>query len=34
VFQVLRAYSVALDAGAIVIVKDGGCRLRHLPIRR
>jgi predicted nuclease of predicted toxin-antitoxin system len=33
VFQVLRTYHIALDAGAIVIVEDGGCRLRHLPIR-
>jgi len=33
-FQVLRAYHNALDAGAIVIVEDGGCRVRHLPIQR
>jgi len=34
VFQVLRTYRTALDTGAIVIVEDGGFRLRHLPIRQ
>jgi hypothetical protein len=32
--QVMRTYQIALDAGTIVIVEDGGCRLRHLPIQR
>jgi len=33
-FKVLEACSPALDAGAIVIVEDGGFRLRRLPIQR
>jgi predicted nuclease of predicted toxin-antitoxin system len=33
-FQVLRTYRTALEAGAIVIVEDGGFRLRRLPIQR
>jgi len=32
--QVLRTCRPALAAGAIVIVEDGGFRLRHLPIQR
>jgi predicted nuclease of predicted toxin-antitoxin system len=31
-FQVLQDCRAALAAGAIVIVEDGGFRLRHLPI--
>jgi hypothetical protein len=33
VVQVLRTYPVALNAGAVVIVEDGGCRVRRLPIQ-
>ena len=33
VFRFCETYHIALDAGAIVIVEGGGCRLRHLPIQ-
>ena len=33
-FQILQTYHSALEAGAVVIVEDGGSRLRRLPIER
>ena len=33
-FQILQTYHSALEAGAVVIVEDGGSRLRRLPIQR
>ena len=33
-FQILKTYHSALEAGAVVIVEDGGSRLRRLPIQR
>ena len=33
-FQVLRTYRSALESGAIVVVEDGGFRLRRLPIQQ
>jgi predicted nuclease of predicted toxin-antitoxin system len=33
-FEVLRTCRAALEAGAVVIVEDGGFRLRHLPIQQ
>jgi hypothetical protein len=33
-FRVLQTCGAALEAGAILIVEDGGYRLRRLPIHR
>jgi hypothetical protein len=33
-FQILKTYHSALEAGAVAIIEDGGSRLRRLPIQR